>query len=40
MAGVKYGTAKTIMRVFKMTGRVNRMIKSANKFSYKLGEDG
>ena len=23
-----------------MTGRVNRMIKSTNKFTYKLGSDG
>ena len=40
ISGIKYGTAKTIMRVFKMTGRVNRMIKSTNKFTYKLGSDG
>jgi hypothetical protein len=37
---MKYGTAKTIMRVFKMRGTVDRIVKSGNIFKYSLDSNG
>lgn len=37
---IKYGTAKTILRVFKTTGRVDRAIKSDHRFKFDMDENG
>ena len=38
--GIKYGTAKTIMRIFKMKGSVDRVVKSDKLFKYHLNTEG
>ena len=37
---IKYGTAKTIMRVFKTTGRIDRIVKSGHLFRFDMDDSG
>jgi hypothetical protein len=38
--GIKYGTAKTLMNIFRKTGRFERSVKVKNTYRYRMSKQG